>query len=145
MAIVRTTPPNTGDYNFRLTPWANSDKRDYQPTLSQLEDFNVSGARAVRFGVSYNFADLNLPELTLGGAGTYGWHVVSDVSKTGSARKYDGSMVSFDLSARYQVADGMAKGLSFTLLPALFRATDSNYKTDRNDVKFIVGYSINIF
>lgn len=137
--------PNTGDYNFRLTPWANSDKRDYQPTLSQLEDFNVSGARAVRFGVSYNFADLNLPELTLGGAGTYGWHVVSDVSKTGSARKYDGSMVSFDLSARYQVADGMAKGLSFTLLPALFRATDSNYKTDRNDVKFIVGYSINIF
>jgi hypothetical protein len=54
-------------------------------------------------------------------------------------------MVSFDLSARYQVADGMAKGLSFTLLPALFRATDSNYKTDRNDVKFIVGYSINIF
>ena len=137
--------PNTGDYNFRLTPWANSDKRDYQPTLSQLEDFNVSGARAVRLGVSYNFADFQLPELTLASAVTYGWHVVTDVSKTRGERQYDGKMTSMDFSARYLVADGPAKGLSFTLLPALLRTTDSNYKTDRNDVKFIVGYSMNVF
>lgn len=137
--------PDTSSYNFRLTPWANSDKRDYQTTLSQLEDYNVSGARALRAGISYNFASFNLPELTLGSAGTYGWHVVSDKNKRGSERQYHGKMYSLDLSARYFFDDGVAKGLSFTLLPALFRARDSNAKTDRNDVKLIVGYKTNIF
>ncbi len=137
--------PQTADYNFRLTPWANSDKRDYQATLSQLEDYNASGTHAVRLGVTHNFADYNLPEFTMGLAGTYGWHVVSDTSKINSQRDYDGKMRSLDLLMRYNVESGAAKGLSVTLLPALLRTTETNYKTSRNDVKFIVGYSVNIF
>ncbi len=88
--------------------------------------------------MSYNFADLNLPELNPGSAGTYGWHVLAMSVKPGSARKYDGHGVVRSFRS-LSGGDGMANGpLSFTLLPALFRATDSNYKTDRNDVKFIV-------
>lgn len=137
--------PQTADYNFRLTPWANSDKRDWQATLSQLEDFNASGTHAVRLGVSHNFKQMNLPELTIGLAGTYGWHVVTNTSKINSEREYDGKMKALDLNVKYQVLSGPAKGLSVTLMPALLRSTDTNYKSSRNDVKFVVGYSLNLF
>lgn len=137
--------PQTADYNFRLTPWANSDKRDYQATLSQLEDYNASGTKALRLGVNHNFADNNLPELSLGLAGTYGWHVVSDTSKINAARTYDGKMRSLDLLMRYSVEKGPVKGLSVTVMPALLRTSETNYKTSRNDLKFIVGYSLNVF
>lgn len=137
--------PQTADYNFRLTPWANSDKRDYQATLSQLEDYNASGTQALRLGVTHNFADYNLPEFTMGLAGTYGWHVVTDTAKINAARTYDGKMRSLDLLMRYNVEDGPVKGLSVTVLPALLRTSETNYKTSRNDIKFIVGYSVNLF
>lgn len=137
--------PQTADYNFRLTPWANSDKRDWQATLSQLEDFNASGTHALRLGVSHNFKSMNLPELTIGLAGTYGWHVVSNTAKINSDRDYDGKMKALDLNVKYQVLAGPAKGLSFAVMPALLRSSDTNYKTSRNDIKFVVGYSINLF
>lgn len=137
--------PQTADYNFRLTPWANSDKRDWQATLSQLEDFNASGTHAVRIGVSHNFKQMNLPELTIGLAGTYGWHVVSNTAKINGDREYDGKMRAVDLNVKYQVLDGIGKGLSFTVMPALLRSSDTNYKTSRNDIKFVVGYSLNLF
>lgn len=134
--------PDTDNYNFRLTPWANSDKRDYQPTTSELGDSNASGARAVRIGINYNFSSFNKPELTLGSALTYGWHVVNNTNKYDSKRIYNDNMFSLDLLASYKIED---KGLSLYLLPSLYRSMGGTYKTSRNDVRFIVNYSINIF
>ncbi|EBS7636789.1 OprD family porin [Salmonella enterica] len=145
LGLSQNYAPDTKDYNFRLTPYANSDKREYQPTLALLEDFNVSGAHAIRAAVSYNFAGYNFPELTVGTGATYARHVVSDTSQTGDARRYGGQMRALDFNINYKVASGPAKGLQVTLLPAFLRSTDTTYKSDRNDIRLIVGYTFNLF
>ncbi|RND23010.1 multidrug transporter, partial [Vibrio cholerae] len=78
------------NYNFRLTPWANSDNRSFQQTLSGLDDYNTDGTRAVKLGVNYNFASFGVPGLSAGMGGNYATHVRSDAQKA----SYDGSMYS---------------------------------------------------
>lgn len=135
---------STKDYNFRLTPWANSDKRDFQQTLSSLEDYNVAGAKAVKVGIKYNMLDFGLPNLTLGTSANYAWHVVSDVSKVKEQRTYDGTMQSWDFLINYKFNVGAVKDVNMTVLPALFRSKDTNAKQDRNDIRIIFTHSLNL-
>lgn len=135
---------STRDYNFRLTPWANSDKRDFQQTLSFLEDYNVAGAKAIKVGFKYNMLDFGLPNLTLGTSANHAWHVVSDVLKVKDKRTYDGTMQSWDFLVTYKFNVGDMKNINMTVMPALFRTKDSNAKQDRNDIRVVFTHSLNL-
>ncbi|MBD1557746.1 OprD family porin [Vibrio sp. S9_S30] len=127
-------------YNFRLTPWANSDNRNFQQTASQLEDYNVDGTKAAKLAVNYNFADFGVAGLTAGLGANYGTHVRS--SKT--EKEYDGTMHSLDWNLGYQFLDGGLKGLNVRLFHGMFRGNDVVHKQDRNDVKLLISYSLDL-
>ncbi|WP_337992953.1 OprD family outer membrane porin [Enterovibrio qingdaonensis] len=130
-----------GAYNFRLTPWANSDNRNFMQATSQIEDYNPDGTKAIKLGMDYNFASWGIPELSIGLSGNYGWDVISDKSAKGDARTYDGTMYSIDYNIRYRFLEGGLKGLNVNFFPAYFRSEDTNYKYDRNDMKLMFSYS----
>ncbi|GAL06160.1 N-acetylglucosamine-regulated outer membrane porin [Photobacterium aphoticum] len=140
----QTDAPDTASYNFRLTPWANSDNRNFMQATSQIEDYNPDGTKAVKLGVDYNFASWGVPGLSVGLSGNYGWDVVTDTSKKGDERTYDGTMYSIDYNIRYRFLEGDLKGLNVNFFPAYFRSDDTNYKYDRNDMKLMMSYSFGI-
>ncbi|WP_070971102.1 OprD family outer membrane porin [Vibrio sonorensis] len=126
------------NYNFRLTPWANSDNRHFQQTTSGLDDYNTDGTRAFKLGMKYNFASWELPELTVGVGGNYGTNVRSDKKE----REYDGEMHSFDWNVGYKFLDGALEGLNARVYRAKFRGDNIVHKKDRNDTKVLISYSI---
>lgn len=128
------------NYNFRLTPWANSDNRNFQQTTSQLDDYNTDGTRAVKLALNYNFADWDLPELTAGIGGNYGTNVRS--SKT--EKEYNGTMRSFDWNVGYKFLDGSLEGLNIRAYRGKFRGDDIVHKADRNDLKLLISYSVKL-
>ncbi|WP_283130500.1 OprD family outer membrane porin [Enterovibrio norvegicus] len=144
MAYSQTDAPDTSSYNFRLTPWANSDNRNFMQTTSQIEDYNPDGTKAIKLGVDFNFKSWGIPELSIGLGGNYGWDVVSDTGVTGDARTYDGTMYSIDYNVRYRFLEGDLKGLNINFFPAYFRSEDTNYKYDRNDMKLMLSYSYGV-
>ncbi|MGF1766996.1 OprD family porin [Enterovibrio makurazakiensis] len=144
LAYSQTDAPDTASYNFRLTPWANSDNRNFMQTTSQIEDYNPDGTKAVKLSVDYNFASWGIPGLSMGLGGNYGWDVVTDTSVTGDERTYDGTMYSIDYNIRYRFLEGDLKGLNVNFFPAYFRSEDTNYKNDRNDMKLMLSYSYNV-
>lgn len=127
-------------YNFRLTPWANSDNRNFMQSTSQLEDYNVDGARAAKLAVNYNFADWGLPELTASVGGNY----ATNVRSSKDAEEYDGSMTSFDWHVGYKFLDGALEGLNIRTYRAQFRGDDIVHKNDRNDLKVLISYSVKL-
>ena len=133
-----------GAYNFRLTPWANSDNRNFMQATSQIEDYNPDGTKAVKLGVDYNFASWGVPGLSVGLSGNYGWDVITDKNKKADDRTYDGTMYSIDYNIRYSFLEGDLKGLNVNFFPAYFRSEDTNYKHDRNDMKLMISYSLGI-
>lgn len=144
LAYSQTDAPDTSSYNFRLTPWANSDNRNFMQATSQLEDYNPDGTKAIKIGFDHNFAGWGIPELSVGLSGNYGWDVVSDTSVKGAARTYDGTMYSIDYNIRYRFLEGSLKGLNVNFFPAYFRSEDTNYKYDRNDMKLMLSYTFNV-
>ncbi len=128
------------NYNFRLTPWANSDNRSFQQTLSGLDDYNTDGTRAVKLGVNYNFASFGVPGLSAGMGGNYATHVRSDAQKA----IYDGSMYSVDWNVGYKFLDGGLEGLNIQTFRSLFRGDDIVHKNDRNDLKVLISYSVTL-
>ncbi|MDX1301339.1 OprD family outer membrane porin [Photobacterium sp.] len=141
LAYSQTDAPDTKAYNFRLTPWANSDNRKFLQAKAQLDDYAADGTNAVKFGVDYNFADWGIPELSAGVSANYGWNVVTDVKAKADARTYDGTMKSLDYNIRYKFMDGGLEGLNVKFYPAYFRSEDTNYKADRNDMKLLFSYT----
>lgn len=127
-------------YNFRLTPWANSDNRSFQQTTSQLDDYNTDGTRAAKLAVNYNFADWGLPELTAGVGGNYATNVRSDKD----AAEYNGTMRSFDWHVGYKFLDGELEGLNIRTYRGQFRGNDIVHKKDRNDLKLLISYSVKL-
>ncbi|EJT0552381.1 OprD family outer membrane porin [Vibrio vulnificus] len=127
-------------YNFRLTPWANSDNRNFQQTTSGLDDYNADGTKAVKLAVNYNFASWDLPELTAGIGGNYGTNVRSSLTK----KEYDGSMYSFDWNIGYKFMDGALEGLNIRTFRSKFRGDDIVHKADRNDTKVLISYSVKL-
>lgn len=127
-------------YNFRLTPWANSDNRHFQQTATQLEDYNIDGTRAVKLAMNYNFESWGLPELTAGVGGAIGENVRSSAID----EVYDGSMHSFDWNVGYKFLDGSLEGLNARVFRGTFRGEDIVHKKDRNDTKILISYSLKL-
>ncbi|WP_087018451.1 OprD family outer membrane porin [Thaumasiovibrio subtropicus] len=130
-------------YNFRLTPWANSDNRNFMQTTSQLEDYNVDGTRAFKLTMNYNFAEFGLPGLSAGIGGSYGNNVFSGRDGNGDA-KYDGKMHSFDWNVGYKFQEGSLEGLNVRVHRGQFRGDDIVHKKDRNDLKVLISYSVTL-
>lgn len=128
------------NYNFRLTPWANSDNRSFQQAKSQLDSYNTDGTRAIKLALNYNFADWGLPELTAGIGGNYGTNVRS--SKT--EKEYNGTMNSFDWNIGYKFLDGSLEGLNIRTYNSKFRGNDIVHKADRNDLKVLISFSVKL-
>jgi len=127
-------------YNFRLTPWANSDNRNFQQTTSQNEDYNVDGTKALKLAVNYNFADWGVPGLTAGIGGNYGTNVLSN------DKKYDATMKSFDWNVGYKFQDGGLKGLNVRVFKGFYDHGNSINRpgktNDRSDLKLLISYSV---
>ena len=127
-------------YNFRLTPWANSDNRSYQKAKSQVDDYTADGTQAVKLGVDYKFTSWGLPGLTAGISGNYGTNIISDMEK----KEYDGTAHSFDWRVGYQFQEGGLKGLKVRVNRGKFRGEDVIHKKDRNDLKVLISYSVDL-
>lgn len=128
------------DYNFRLTPWANSDNRNFLQAHSALDDYITDGTKAIKLGVNYNFAEWGLPGLSAGVGGNYGTNVRSDRDE----KLYDGSMHSFDWNLGYRFIGGSLDGLNIRTLRSQFRGDDIVHKADRNDLRLLISYSVKL-
>jgi hypothetical protein len=130
-----THAPDSGEMNFRLTPWANSDNRNQIQTWGQLDDFVWDGTRVLKAGASYQIGPyVGMPGLAVGISGIYGWAMKNPGRGNTSANE-------IDLSLTYDVKGGPLKGLGFGIFPARLRTNGFYGKSDRNDVKFIASYS----
>ncbi len=125
------------EMQFRLTPWGNSDNRNYIQTWAQLDDFVWDGEKVVKVGVTYDLSEVFVPGLRAGMTFNYGWDIES-YDERGTIAAHE-----FDLILEYVPAAGALKGWSFGVYPAWLRYEDDTFygKHSRNDVKFIVGYS----
>ena len=125
------------EMQFRLTPWGNSDNRNYIQTWAQLDDFVWDGEKVVKVSVAYDLSEVLLPGLRLGASFNYGWDIESyDERGTLSAKEFDLSLEYLPTSERFQ-------GWSFGVYPAWLRFEDDNFygKHSRDDVKFIIAYN----
>lgn len=128
------------EMQFRLTPWANSDNRNYIQTWAQLDDFVWDGEKVVKVAVNYDLSRLLLPGLRVGASYNYGWDIESyDERGTISAQE-------FDLSLEYAPQSERFKGWSIGVYPAWLRFDDDKFygKHSRNDVKFIIAYNTKV-
>lgn len=136
-AYGQTDADDSKEMQFRLTPWGNSDNRNFIQTWAQLDDFVWNGEKVVKLSAVLDLSQSILPGLRAGASFNYGWDIESyDDRNTISARE-------FDLSLEYVPSEGSLKGWSFGVYPAWLRFDDDTFygKHSRNDVKFIVGYN----
>lgn len=125
------------EMQFRLTPWGNSDNRNFIQTWAQLDDFVWDGEKVIKVSAVLDLSEQVLPGLRFGAAFNYGWDINSyDERDTISARE-------FDISLEYVPVDGPFKGWSLGIYPAWLRFDDDRFygKHSRDDVKVIVGYN----
>ncbi|MDL2264205.1 OprD family porin [Synergistaceae bacterium OttesenSCG-928-I11] len=136
----QTDAEDSKEMQFRLTPWANSDNRNFIQTWAQLDDFVWDGTRVVKIGATYDLSQKffpRMPGLRIGASFNYGWGIEScDARGTIHATE-------FDLSLEYVPTEGPLKGWSAGIYPAWLRYEDDTFygKPSRNDVKFIVAYN----
>ncbi|WP_080962414.1 OprD family outer membrane porin [Chromobacterium subtsugae] len=127
--------PDGGEVNFRMTPYGNSDNRNFIQTWGQDDDFVWDGTQVVKLGVNYDFAKQGLPGFSLGASANY----ATGLKNPNGAP--DSKAHEIDLSAGYTVQSGPLKGASIGVYPAWYRSGDFYGKRDRNDVKVIASYS----
>ncbi|GGY17545.1 OprD family outer membrane porin [Paludibacterium paludis] len=134
----QTHAPDSGEMNFRMTAWGNSDNRNFIQTWGQLDDFVWDGTRVVKLGVNVDLGKL---------AGWNGFSAGLSGNSGTNLKKLDGSTThadEIDANLSYSVGGGMLKGLSVGLYPARLRTHGFGRKQDRNDLKVIVSYSRNL-
>jgi hypothetical protein len=130
-----THAPDSGELNFRLTPWANSDNRNQIQTWGQLDDFVWDGTKVLKVAASYQIGSyVGMPGLAVGISGIQGWAMKNPGRGNTSANE-------IDLSLTYDVKEGALKGVGFGIFPARLRTNGFYGKSDRNDVKLIASYS----
>lgn len=130
-----THAPDSGELNFRLTPWANSDNRNQIQTWGQLDDFVWDGTKVLKAAASYQIGSyVGMPGLAVGISGIQGWAMKNPGRGNTSANE-------IDLSLTYDVKEGALKGVGFGIFPARLRTNGFYGKSDRNDVKLIASYS----
>ncbi|MGC0153364.1 OprD family outer membrane porin [Chromobacterium vaccinii] len=133
-ALGKSRNPDGGEVNFRLTPYGNSDNRNFIQTWGQDDDFVWDGSRVAKLGASYDFSKRGLPGLSVGVSGNYATGLKNPGAPDSKARE-------LDLSASYTVQSGPLKGAGIGVYPAWYRSGDFYGKKDRNDVKVIASYS----
>lgn len=139
-AYGQTHSPDSGEMNFRMTAWANSDNRNFIQTWAQLDDFVWDGQQVIEVGIGHEIGKLiGLPGLSLSGHINYGWDMrVPGQEKRGKAWEFNGGI-------QYAVQEGMLKGLTFGAYPARLRTRDfyvDGYgKQGRDDIKVVISYS----
>lgn len=130
-----THSPDSGEMNFRLTPWANSDNRNWIQTWGQLDDFVWDGTRVVKVTATWQVGShFGVPGVAVGVSGIRGWAMRNPGRSNTSATEVD-------LSLTYDAKDGPLKGMSLGVFPARLRTNGFYGKSDRDDVKFIASYS----
>lgn len=139
-AYGQTHSPDSGEMNFRMTAWANSDNRNFIQTWAQLDDFVWDGQKVVEVGIGHEIGKLiGMPGLSLSGHINYGWNMrVPGRETRGRAWEFNGGI-------QYAVPDGMLKGVTFGVYPARLRTRDfyvDGYgKQGRDDIKVVISYS----
>ncbi|QEL57159.1 OprD family outer membrane porin [Chromobacterium paludis] len=133
--LGKSRNPDGGEVNFRMTPYGNSDNRNFIQTWGQDDDFVWDGMKVIKLGVNYDFGKMGLPGFTAGASANYATGLKNP---NGAA---DSKAHEFDLNAGYTVQSGPLKGASIGVYPAWFRSGDFYGKKDRNDVKVIASYS----
>ncbi|WP_067582904.1 OprD family outer membrane porin [Endozoicomonas ascidiicola] len=138
----QTSAKDSGEYQLRLTAWANSDHRNFLQTWAQLDDFLWDGQKVVKFATSYNF-DGDLKGFSTGVSYNYGW---DNYNNRGTATENrDGEMHALDFQFSYAVQSGPMEGLWLGVFPGFLRTTDTDVKDDRNDIKVMATYNISVF
>lgn len=133
--IAATHAPDSGEMNFRLTPWANSDNRNYIQTLGQLDDYVWNGQKVLKLGLNYDLSNvLQLPGLFAGMSTNLSAGLRNPDGSTGRMR---------ELGARlsYTVQSGSLKGIKLDLLPGRLLTQNFKGKQSRKDLKFVVAYA----
>ncbi|WP_299725520.1 OprD family outer membrane porin [uncultured Endozoicomonas sp.] len=138
----QTETKDGGEYQLRLTAWANSDHRNFLQTWAQLDDYLWDGQKVVKFATSYNFEG-DLKGFTVGANYNYGWDNYNDRDKATENR--DGEMHALDFQFSYAVQSGPMEGLWLGVFPGFLRTTDTDVKDDRNDIKVMATYNISVF
>lgn len=133
--LGKSRNPDGGEVNFRMTPYGNSDNRNFIQTWGQDDDFVWDGTQVLKLGVNYDLAKSGLPGFTVGASANYATGLKNP---NGAA---DSKAHEIDLSAGYTVQSGWLKGASIGVYPAWYRSGDFYGKKDRNDVKVIASYS----
>lgn len=133
----QTHAPDSREMQFRLTPWGNSDNRNFIQTWGQLDDFVWDGEKVIKVAAFLDLSEYLLPGLRAGVSFLYGWDIDSyDGRGSVEARE-------IDLSLEYVPVDGSWKGWSLGVYPAWLRFDDGFYgKHSRNDIKVILGYNV---
>lgn len=136
----QTDADDSKEMQFRLTPWANSDNRNFIQTWAQLDDFVWNGEKVIKISATYDLSDRifpGMPGLRLGVSFNYGWDIESYDSR-GTIYATE-----FDLGLEYVPTEGPFKGWSAGIYPAWLRFEDDDFygKPSRDDVKFIVGFN----
>lgn len=137
-----------GEYQLRLTPWGESDARNYLQTAAQLDDFIWDDTQVIKFAVNYQFEGM-LTGFNAGMNYNYGWDI-NDTWEGNAGSKtlgtnMDGEIQALDFQFGYMVQEGLMKNLWVGVMPAFLRVDDTNVKNDRNDVKVIATYNISVF
>ncbi|PRP72613.1 hypothetical protein BUE93_00850 [Chromobacterium amazonense] len=130
-----THSPDSGEMNFRLTSWANSDNRNFIQTWGQLDDFVWDGTKVFKVGLSYDFGKVGVAGLSAGISANF-----ASGMKNGP-NKADTKAEEIDFNVGYTVQSGFLKGASIGVYPAQLRTHGFSGKADRNDVKVIASYS----
>ncbi|MCL1887056.1 MAG: OprD family porin [Betaproteobacteria bacterium] len=139
-AYGQTHSPDSGEMNFRMTAWANSDNRNFIQTWLQLDDFVWNGQKVIQAGIGHEIGKLiGLPGFSLSGRFNYGWNMrVPGREARGKAWEFNGGI-------QYAVPDGMLKGVTFGIYPARLRTRDfyiDGYgKQSRDDIKVVISYA----
>ncbi|SFH86099.1 outer membrane porin, OprD family [Collimonas sp. OK307] len=133
--FATTRAPDSGEMNFRLTAWANSDNRNYIQTWGQLDDFVWHGQKVVKLGLNYDLSDaLQFPGLSAGISTNLSVGLRNQDGSTGRMRELDGRL-------SYAVQGGPLKDMTIDLLPGRLVTQNFSGKQSRSDIKFIVGYA----
>lgn len=141
----KTHAPNSGELNFALTPFGNSDDRNFIQTTGQLDDYVWDGEQVVKVGVDYEVGRLiNLPGLVTGVSYNYGWNLKNyDANGKRNGRS---KISEIDAKLVYTVPKGKLKGLSAGVYVGRLRGDSDFYgKPHRNDIKFILSYELKLF
>ena len=135
MGVAATHAPDSGEMNFRLTPWANSDNRNFIQTLGQLDDYVWDGQKVVKIGLIYDLSKiLQISGLSAGMSTNFSVGLRNPDGSTGKMREL-GARIS------YAAQSGALKGIKFDLLPGRLVTQNFGGKQSRKDLKFIVAYA----